>query len=79
MPHVIIKMLPGRSEEQKTQLANTISKDIVAIVRCGEESVSVTIEDVQSSDWTDKVYETDISDAASRGTLYRRPAYDPFK
>jgi 4-oxalocrotonate tautomerase len=79
MPHVIVKMLPGRTEEQKTQLANAISKDIVAIARCGEESISVAIEEVPSSDWTEKVYKPDISEAASRGTLFRPPGYDPFK
>ncbi len=79
MPHIIVKMLPGRTEEQKTRLANAISREVATIARCGEESVSVAIEDVESTDWTDKVYKTDISDADRRGTLYRKPGYDPFK
>jgi 4-oxalocrotonate tautomerase len=41
MPHVIVKLYPGRSEQQKTQLAEAIVKDVVAIARCEEKSVSV--------------------------------------
>jgi len=43
-PHVIVKLYPGRSEQQKIQLAEAIVKDVVTIIRCGEESVSVAIE-----------------------------------
>jgi len=28
MPHIIVKLYPGRSEEQKKQLANEIVKDV---------------------------------------------------
>jgi len=77
MPHVVVKMLPGRTEEQKTQLASAIVRDVVAIAWCGEEAVSVAIEEVSSSDWTEKVYRPEIATAAERGTLYRRPGYEP--
>ncbi len=40
-PHVIVKLYTGRSEQQKIRLAEAIVKDVVAIIRCGEESVSV--------------------------------------
>ena len=33
-PHVIVKLYPGRSEEQKIRLAEAIVKDVVAIIRC---------------------------------------------
>ena len=36
MPHVIIKLYPGRTAEQKMQLANEIVKDVVAIAKCEE-------------------------------------------
>jgi len=29
MPHVIVKLYPGRSDEQKTRLAEEIVKDVV--------------------------------------------------
>jgi 4-oxalocrotonate tautomerase len=77
MPHVIVKLYPGRSEQQKARLAEAIVRDVVAIAKCEEESVSVAIEEVKPEDWTEKVYNRDI-----RGTpenLYKKPGYDPFE
>jgi phenylpyruvate tautomerase PptA (4-oxalocrotonate tautomerase family) len=36
MPHVIENIYPGRSEKQKTHLAEEIVKDVVAIAKCDE-------------------------------------------
>jgi len=47
MPHVIVKLYPGRSEEQKTRLAEEIVKDVVAIAKCEEKSVSVAFDEVK--------------------------------
>lgn len=44
MPHVIVKLYPGRSEEQKLKLADEIVKDVVSIAKCEEKSVSVAFE-----------------------------------
>ena len=32
MPHVIVKLYPGRSEQQKIRLAGQIVKDVVSII-----------------------------------------------
>jgi 4-oxalocrotonate tautomerase len=56
MPHVIVKLYPGRSEEQKIKLAGEIVKDVVAIAKCDEKSVSVAFEEVAKEDWAEKVY-----------------------
>ena len=53
MPHVIIKMYPGRSEDQKTQLADAIVKDVMAFAKVGDDAVSVAIEEVTPGDWTE--------------------------
>ena len=74
MPHVIVKMYPGRSEDQKARLAEAIVKDVVAIAGVGDESVSVAIEDVNPGDWADKVYEPDILNGP--GKLYKTPGYN---
>jgi 4-oxalocrotonate tautomerase len=66
MPHVIVKMYPGRSEDQKARL--------VAIAGVGDESVSVAIEDVNPGDWADKVYQPDILNGP--GKLYKKPGYN---
>lgn len=73
MPHVIVKLWPGRSEEQKTRLAEEIVKDVVDVLGNKEESVSVAIEEVASEDWKDKVYQPEILDR--QDTLYRKPGY----
>ena len=77
MPHVSIKMYPGRSEEVKKQLAEQIVKDLMTIAKCAEESVSLTIEEVASADWPEKVYKPDILGRSDK--LYKKPGYDPFK
>ena len=46
MPHVIVKMYPGRSEQQKAQLAEAITQQVMAIARVGDDAVSVAIEGV---------------------------------
>ena len=73
MPHVIVKLWPGRSEQQKIQLAEAIVKDVVAIVECKEEAVSVAIEEIKREDWAEKVYKPDILDKPEE--LYRKPGY----
>ena len=60
MPHVIVKFYPGRSGEQKRQLANEIVKSVVEIAGCEEKSVSIAIEEVEPDDWAEKVYQPDI-------------------
>jgi 4-oxalocrotonate tautomerase len=76
MPHVNVKMLPGRTEKQKQQLAGEITKAIMKITGNGEEAVSVSIEDVEQSDWTEKVYKPDI--VGNWTKLYKKPGYNPL-
>jgi 4-oxalocrotonate tautomerase len=77
MPHVIVKIHPGRSEEQKTRLAKEIVKDVVEIARCEERVVSVAIEEVDPADWAEEVYRPDILE--KEHTLYKAPGYNPFE
>jgi 4-oxalocrotonate tautomerase len=77
MPHVIVKMYPGRSEHQKTQLVEAIVKDVIAFTKVGDDAISVAIEEVTPGDWTEKVYKPDI--LSSPGKLYKKPGYNPLK
>jgi 4-oxalocrotonate tautomerase len=76
MPHIIVKLLPGRSEQQKTRLAEEIVKDVVAIAKCEEKFVSVAFEEIKQEDWAEKVYKPDILDSPEK--LYKKPGYNPF-
>ncbi len=73
MPHVIVKLYPGRSEQQKIRLAEQIVKDVVTVIKCGEESISVAIEEIKPEDWAEKVYKPDILNPP--GKLYKKPGY----
>jgi 4-oxalocrotonate tautomerase len=74
MPHVIVKLWPGKSEQQKKRLANKITKDVMDAFNYGEESVSVAFEEVRSQDWKQKVYKPDIQDKWD--TVYKKPGYE---
>jgi 4-oxalocrotonate tautomerase len=75
MPHVIVKLWPGKSEQQKARLAEAITKDVMEILHYGDESVSVALEEVKSRDWLEKVYKPDILNKWD--TVYKKPGYDP--
>lgn len=73
MPHVIVKLWPGKSEEQKRRLAAAIVKDVTSIFDYGEESVSIAFEEVGAREWREKVYRPDIIENAHN--LYKKPGY----
>ena len=73
MPHVIVKLWPGKSEQQKIRLAEAIVKDVTKVLNYGEESVSVAIEEVSAQDWAEKVYKPDIINNPKK--LYKKPGY----
>src|SRR5258705_5897860 len=68
MPHVIVKLWPGKSEQQKRRLAEAITRDVATVLNYGDESVSVALEEVTSAEWAEKVYRPDIVEKAA--TLY---------
>jgi 4-oxalocrotonate tautomerase len=74
MPHVIVKLWPGKSEAQKSRLAERIAQDVMDVLGYGEESVSVAMEEVEARDWAEKVYKPDI--VSKPDQLYKKPGYD---
>jgi 4-oxalocrotonate tautomerase len=73
MPHVIVKLWPGKSEQQKARLADAITKDVMGVLNYGEESVSVAMEEIPPQEWADRVYKPDILDKPEK--LYKKPGY----
>jgi len=57
---VIVKLWPGKSEQQKVRLAEAITKDVMNILHYGEESVSVAMEEIKPNEWGEKVYRPEI-------------------
>ncbi len=77
MPHVIIKLWPGKSEQQKRKLAERITTAVMTTLHYGAESVSVGIEEISAQDWTEQVYKPDI--LGKPRTIYKEPGYDPLR
>jgi 4-oxalocrotonate tautomerase len=76
MPHVIVKLWPGKSERQKQALAAGVTKAVMTSLGYGKDAVSVSLEEVVPGDWTEKVYKPDIVNGP--GTLYKKPGYKPL-
>jgi len=76
MPHVIVKLYAGRTEQQKAKLAEEITKAVMTALQADEESISVAVEDIKPVDWTEKVYKPDI--LANPKKIYKKPGYDPL-
>jgi 4-oxalocrotonate tautomerase len=74
MPHIIVKMFPGRTPEQKSALAEALSSAMMANLGVPETAISVAIEDVEKSDWMAKVAQPDI--AAKPALIFKKPGYD---
>jgi 4-oxalocrotonate tautomerase len=75
MPHVVVKLLAGRSEEQKARVAEAITQAITSTVNPDPGSVSVAIVDIPREEWMATVYEPEITGKAE--TLYKKPGYGP--
>ena len=73
MPHVIVKLWPGKTEQQKQKLADAITKDVMSILDYSADSVSVGFDEVASGDWAKEAYQPDI--VAKAATLYKKPGY----
>jgi 4-oxalocrotonate tautomerase len=76
MPHVIVKLYPGRSEADKARLAEALARTVQEVLGSREASLSVAIEDVAPEDWAEQVYRPEILEKP--GQVYKKPGYDPF-
>ena len=71
MPHIAVKMFPGRTEEQKREFAAKVVEAAKTILGSSDASLSVCISEVEPAEWDAKVYEPEIS--ANESMLYKRP------
>ncbi|MBE6623219.1 MAG: 4-oxalocrotonate tautomerase [Ruminococcaceae bacterium] len=74
MPHISVKMLEGRSEEQKKQLAQALEKTLSETLGCATTWVTVSIEDYSAEQWQD-VFKKEVSE--NEENLYKKAQYDP--
>ncbi|KUO65335.1 MAG: 4-oxalocrotonate tautomerase [Gracilibacter sp. BRH_c7a] len=75
MPHIIVKLWPGRSEEQKIALTEKISESMKETMGVEDKSISISFEEIPKENWTEEVYKPDIM--AKEDLLYKKPGYKP--
>ena len=73
MPHITVKLWPGRSDEIKSNLAEKIAYDVAEGLKVDISDVSVAFEEVERSEWGEQVYKKEIKDNKN---LYFKPGYE---
>lgn len=75
MPHIVVKLWPGKSEAQIRALTDAIVIETCRVLNYSEAAVSVGIEEVGPDDWTARVYEPEIRGKWT--ALTKVPGYGP--
>ena len=73
MPHIIVKLWPGRNDEIKNNLAKQIAHTVAEELNVDMGDVSVAIEEIPREEWGEKVYKTEIKDNPN---IYHKPDYE---
>lgn len=73
MPHVVVKLWPGRNDEIKTNLAKKIADVVAEDLKVDIGDVSVAFEEVRREDWGETVYKREIKDNEN---VYLKPDYE---
>jgi len=75
MPHIIVKLWPGRTEEQKADLSSKITEALKDAIDASDSSISVAIEEIPEEKWKEEVYDPEI--IGKKELLYKKPGYKP--
>ena len=62
MPHVCIKLYPGRTLDQKRALTDRIVQAMADTIGAKDINISVCFEEVESADWDEAVVKPDIAE-----------------
>ncbi len=73
MPHFIVKLFPGKSDEQKKALTAKIVEAAKETLEVEEGVISLNFEEVTPDDWEAKVTKPDI--LPNKDSLYKVPGY----
>lgn len=60
MPHVIVKLWPGKSDDQKSRLADAFTESVIGILGYDDDAVSILFDEVAPNDWSERVHKPDI-------------------
>lgn len=73
MPHITIKMLKGRTDEQKTLAGIKVAEALADTIGCDPTHISVSVEDFTPTEWQD-IYKQDVEENKN---IVLQPNYDP--
>ncbi len=73
MPHIVVKLYAGKTQEQKSELTRKIVDLFMSTLGSSEASLSVGFEEYDPKDWKEKVVGPDIE--AKMSTLTKKPGY----
>lgn len=73
MPHISIKMLKGRTDEQKLLAANKLADALCEALGCTPEHISVAVEDYTPEEWQDVF----LKDIKGNKNIVKQPDYNP--
>jgi len=73
MPHVIVKLWPGKTTEQKTTLCEKITEALKTSMDVPDSSISIAIEEIPKEKWKELVYDTEIT--GKKELLCKEPGY----
>lgn len=73
MPHIVVKLWPGRNDEIKHRLAKKIASDVAEELKVELSDISVAFEEVPQETWGEQVYKKEIRDNKN---LYFKPGYE---
>lgn len=73
MPHIIVKLYPGRADELKIKLAEKITEAVVDVINSNPKSISVAVQEIPNENWPKEVYKREILN--NEKNLYKKPGY----
>ena len=70
MPHINVKMFPGRSDEQKKALADKLRACAQEALGCSADVLSVSVDDIAPETWNSEVGEKIPEEKIYSGEMY---------
>lgn len=70
MPHIVVNIWPGRTDETKAELANRLALETAEVLKMDAEYVSVGFHEVPEADW-DAFCEREIEEKPEE--IFKRP------
>jgi len=73
MPHLIVKVADYHSDAEIKALGERLTVAVTEALNVSPDTLSISIEEVPLSEWTDRVYVPEIEPHLAR--LFKRPGY----